>query len=230
MALEPQHVVVAGTGTVWVAPEGTTLPIDLAPLAAPWDDVGYIGEDGTQFSFTRDTEEITAWQSAEPVRVLTTAEPKTISFELLEFDRDSILLAFRGGTFAGSTEPYTYTPPDPGASDVRAMAIDGVDGTIGEFRFAFPRMQLSGDVEFALVRNDALRLPLEFSVLGAPEKWKLIADLPGFAASATLESMPRTHADLDKLAAERGITFPEGATVADKQAALEAGAPTPVTA
>jgi Phage capsid family len=46
------------------------------------------------------------------------------------------------------------------------------------------------------------------------------------AAAASAEggseggAAPRTHAELDALAAERGITFEEGATVADKQAAL----------
>jgi hypothetical protein len=179
MALEPQHVVVAGTGAVYVAPENTPLPPDLAALAAPWEDVGYIGEDGTQFTFSREQEEINAWQSADPVRVLVTNEPKTIGFELLEFDRASLLLAFRGGSFSGSAAPYTYTPPDAGTTDVRAMVIDGQDGA-QTFRFAFPRVQLQGDLEFSLVRTDATRLAMEFAVLASAEKWSLISDLPGF--------------------------------------------------
>lgn len=179
--LEAQHVTVAGTGTVWVAPEDTPMPTDIAALASPWEDVGYVSEDGVKFTLSRTQEDINAWQSVDPVRILVTAEPKVVAFELLEFDRETLILAFRGGSFAGTTAPFTYTPPDAGASDVRAMCIDGIDGD-NEFRFAFPRVELSGDLEFSLMRTDAVRFPLEFSVLAAAEKWTLIADLPGAAS------------------------------------------------
>jgi hypothetical protein len=187
MALEPTHVTVAGTGAVWVAPEGTVLPADLAAPIAPWEEVGFVGEDGVSFTFSRDQEEINAWQSADPVRVLITNEPKTIEFELLEFDRVSLLLAFRGGSFVGAAAPYTYTPPDAGVSDVRAMLIDGVDGA-STFRFGFPRVQLQGDLEFALLRTDALRLAMEFGVLASATKWQIVSDLPGFGAGTLLEA------------------------------------------
>jgi hypothetical protein len=186
MALEPQNVVVAGTGAVWVAPEGTALPADLTAPIAPWEDVGYVGEDGCSFTFSRDQEEINAWQAADPVRVLITTEPKTIEFELLEFDREALLLAFRGGSFAGVAPPYTYTPPDAGATDVRAMLIDGIDGAL-TFRFGFPRVQLQGDLEFALLRTDAVRLAMEFGVLASATKWQIVSDLPGFGAGVMAE-------------------------------------------
>jgi hypothetical protein len=216
MALEPTHVVVAGTGAAYVAPEGTALPTDLTPPLATFEDIGYIDEDGVQFTFSREQEDINAWQSAEPVRVLVTSEPKTIAYNLLEFDRESILLAFRGGSISGVSPPYTYTPPDAGVSDVRAMVIDGKDGAL-TFRFCFPRVSLSGDVAFQLVRTDAVKPTLEFSVLASPTKWKIISDLPGFSASATLD----THADLDAAARSVGHEWSrERMTVADKQAEL----------
>lgn len=175
--LEAQNVVVAGTGTVWVAPEDTPMPTDLATLADPWVDMGYVSEDGTTFTVSREQEDIGAWQSLEPVRVLVTSEPKVIAFELMEFDTDSLLLAFRGGTVAGTTVK-TYTPPDPGASDVRAMVVDGKDGAT-TFRFCFPRVALQGDVEWVLTRSDAIRLPLEFQVLASEAKWTILSDHAG---------------------------------------------------
>lgn len=179
-----QDVIVAGTGAVHVAPDGTTLPADLVtPLPAAWTDVGYVSEDGCQFTFDRTQEEVNAWQSSTPVRVLVTAEPITIAFELLQFDRTTVVLAFRGGSFAGTAAPYTYTPPDAGASDVRALVIDAVDGAY-HFRFGFPRVSLSESVDFALVRSDAVRLPLTFSVLAAATKWSIISDHPSFGAAA----------------------------------------------
>ena len=221
--LEPLNVTVAGTGAVWVAPEGTAIPADLTPPPTPWEDVGYVGEDGVSFTFSRDQEEINAWQSSEPVRVLITNEPKTIEFELLEFDREALLLAFRGGAFTGSAAPYTYTPPDPGTSDVRAMIIDGKDGAL-TFRFAFPRVQLQGDLEFALLRTDAVRLSMEFGVLASATKWSIISDLPGFSAGTTLMSAS-THAELDAAAEAAGHEWSSsGLTVAQKQAELESAA------
>lgn len=189
--LEAGNVVVAGTGTVWVAPEGTPMPTDLAPLDDPWNDMGYVSEDGVTFTISRDQEDIGAWQSLEPVRVLVTSEPKVIAFELMEFDTESLLLAFRGGEVAGTTVK-TYTPPDPGAEDTRAMVIDGIDGD-STFRFAFPRVGLQGDVEWSLVRSDAIRLPLEFQVLASSTKWTILSDHPGLtvpvvAASASAKT------------------------------------------
>jgi hypothetical protein len=219
--LEPTHVVVAGTGSVYVAPEGTTLPADLAALAAPWADIGYVTEDGVTFTFSREQEDVNAWQSAEPIRVLVTNEPKTIAFDMLEFDRDAILLAFRGGSFAGASAPYTYTPPDAGVSDVRAMVIDGKDGA-STFRFAFPRVSLSGDVEFQLLRTDALKLTTEFSVLASVTKWKLISDLVGFGTTALFaaDGMSLSRAELDERARAVGVEDPE--SLSTKQDVIDA--------
>lgn len=217
------HVVVAGTGTVWVAPEGSTLPADLAPPAAPFVDVGYIGEDGTTLTFSRDQEDVNAWQSTDPVRVLVTAEPKTVAFELLEFDREAISLAFRGGTWSGTASPYTYTPPNAGASDVRAMIIDAYDGA-SHFRYVFPRVQLQGDVESTLAKSDAVRLPLEFAVLASTPSWSIIGDLPGFGAGGATQgvSSSMSRAELDALATSLGLDPAAYATKDDVVAAIEA--------
>ena len=201
--LQASNVVVAGTGAVNVAPEGTALPADLVtPLPAAWVNIGYISEDGATFTISRDTEDIMAWQSSEAVRVLVTAEPKTIAFELREFDRESIALALQGGSFAGATSPYTYTPPAAGTVDVRAMVVDGIDGDY-TFRFCFPRVQVQGDVEWALQRTDAVRLPLEFAVLAAATPWTIISDHPGFGTGTMLAGM--TRAELDAEAEKAGL-------------------------
>ena len=230
MALEATHVVVAGTGALWVAPEGTTLPLDLAPLASPWEDVGFVSEDGVVFTFSREQEEVNAWQSAEPVRILITNEPKTIEFDLLEFDRVSLLLAFRGGSFAGSASPWTYTPPDAGASDVRAVTIDGKDGA-QSFRFCFPRAQLSGDLEFSLLRTDAVTLSMELSVLASATKWKIISDLPGFSLTGTMALGDLTREELNAEATRLGVENPEGlGTKADVIDAIEEAQAQPAAA
>ena len=88
---------------------------------------------------------------------------------------------------SGVSAPWTYEPPDAGATDVRAMLIDGIDGD-STFRFGFPRVQLQGDLEFALLRTDAVRLAMEFGVLASVEKWQIVSDLPGFGTGAMVMS------------------------------------------
>ena len=197
MAQDDQNVVVAGTGAVYVAPVGTAVPVDLAAPAAPWSDIGYVGEDGVTFTFSRDQEDVNAWQVSTPVRVLVTNEPVGIAFELLQFDRETVALAFRGGTFTGiAPAPIVYTPPDAGASDERALLIDAIDGD-AQFRFAFPRVQLTEDVEFQLVRSDAVRLPLTFAVLASDTKWSILSDHDAFGAAAAMAAATNGGTVLD---------------------------------
>ena len=202
---QPTHVTVAGTGTVWLAPEGTAIPTGLTAPPSPWLDAGYTSEDGVTISLSRDQEEINAWQAVDPVRVLVTAEPKTIAFELLEFDRESIVLAFRGGTWTGTDPgPFVYEPPIAGAQDVRAMLIDAFDGA-QQFRLVYPRVQLQGDVEFSLVRTDAVRLPLEFAVLASTPPWSIVGDLPGFTTTGLAAFEGRTADELRAELESRGL-------------------------
>lgn len=221
---DAQNVVVAGTGAVYVAPDGTPLPTDLAAPPAAWTDVGYVSEDGVQFTFSREQEEVYAWQVSTPVRVLVTNEPITIAFELEQFDRLTVSLAFRGGTFTGSASPWTYEPPDAGASDVRALLIDAIDGE-SQFRFGFPRVQISEDVEMALLRSDAVRLPLTFNVLAADEKWQIVSDHPGFGAASLMRETggdlaALTRDELDARATSLGIA--DAASMPNKEAVIAA--------
>lgn len=216
-----QDVVVAGTGAVYVAPEDTALPADLAAPPVAWTDIGYVSEDGVQFTFDRNQEEINAWQVSTPVRVLVTSEPISIAFELLQFDRETLMLAFRGGTITGAAAPFKYEPPDAGSNDVRALLVDAVDGD-SKFRFAFPRVSISDAVEMSLVRSDATRLPLTFQVLAADTKWNILSDHPAFAAGAGAvavdESMGRE--ELNKRASQLGVADPE--SMPNKKAVIDA--------
>jgi hypothetical protein len=218
---DADNIVVAGSGQVYVAPDGTALPASLAALAAPWVNLGYTSDDGATIGISRETEEILAWQTVEAVRTLITSEPKTISFELLQFDTDTVALALRGGTFDDNAGVVTYTPAAAGVDDERAMVIDAVDGDY-TFRFCFARVALTGDVEWQLLRTDATRLPLEFGVRDANPPYTILSDHPEWVATATAgrptggapaavgpelvdESMSR--AKLDAIAAEEFDTY-----------------------
>lgn len=188
--LEAENVVVAANGAVWIAPEGTAPPVDLAAPAAAWVDVGYVSDDGVTFSLSRDTEDVMAWQSTEAIRRLVTAEPKELSFELLEFDPESLSLAFRGGsvskTGVAPAEIATFTPPLPGESAVVAVLVDWQDGD-ANWRFSASRAEISGDVEFNLTRSDAVRLPLTLAILASgPPTWTILSDAASWVAGAAL--------------------------------------------
>lgn len=179
MALDGTEVRVAGTGNVYFAPTGSTLPTDTATaLDAAFVDAGYISEDGVTFTLGRETEDLNAWQGSK-VRVLTTAEPKSIEFTLMQSNKENIPFILGGGTISG-TDPYTYTPPTKGTNTERAMVVEFADGTV-TYRYVFPRVQLEGEVSFSLTANGAVSYPTTWGVLDASPAYEIITDDPAWA-------------------------------------------------
>jgi hypothetical protein len=204
--LDPTEVRVAGSGSVSVAPEGTALPTDAdTPLAAAYQHLGYISEDGVSFTLSRDQTDINAWQATEALRVLITAEPKTVAFELMQFEPLTVQLAFRGGTFTTTgTAPdqtTTFTPPGAGVNDIRAMVVEALDGSV-TIRYSFSRVALQGDVTWQLQRADAVRLPLEFGVQAATPPMTIITNDPAWVGGVTtLDAINVDEALLEEQAA-----------------------------
>jgi hypothetical protein len=181
MAIDPTEVRVAGAGHVYAAPQGTVLPSDLVALPAAWVDLGYCTEDGVAFSFGRETSDLNAWQGSK-IRVLTTAEPVTVTFSLMQTNGDVLPVVFGGGTFTTATGTHTFTPPPEGENAERALVIEFNDGDI-DYRYCIARAQIEGNVDFSLVRTDSVNYPLTFGVLSATPKWKLLSNDPALAAS-----------------------------------------------
>lgn len=173
--LDGTEVRVAGAGHVYVAATGTTLPTDLAALPVAWTDLGYVTTDGVAFSFNRETEDLDAWQGSK-LRVLTTAEPASVTLALMQSNKDTLPVAFGGGTI---TEPspgvFKYEPPAAGVNTERIMVIEFTDGTI-DYRYVLPRVQIEGEVAFTLQKAAAVTYPLTFGILDATPKWYLLSD------------------------------------------------------
>lgn len=164
MALDGTEVRVAGTGNVYIAPTGSTLPTDTATaLDAAFVDAGYITEDGVTFTLGRETEDLNAWQGSK-VRVITTAEPKSVEFTLMQSNKETLPFVLGGGTVAGAAGEYTYTPPAKGTNTERAMVVEFSDGAT-VYRYVFPRVQLEGEVSFSLTANGAVEYPTTWGVL-----------------------------------------------------------------
>lgn len=179
-------IVVAGNGTVRVAPVGTTAPT--TPTASPvaaWLDLGYVTEDGATATFDKETEDVLVWQSRYPVRTLITGESLVIAFGLREWDERTIPLALGGGTVTNpSAGVWKFVPAAAGTVDYRAFMLDWVDGD-KNFRLIIPRGLATGSVETNLVRTDSAVLPIEFSALPAStsdDAYTLLSDALAFSS------------------------------------------------
>ena len=174
MALTAEEVFIAGTGHVYVAPVGTTAPTDtVAAWAAGWVELGFTDDSGVAITPGRTITDIPAWQSRYPVRRLVTAETFDAAFSLLQWNEDTISLAFGGGTWDGDV----YTPPAAGSIDERALGIEAVDGD-KTTRIIIPRGMITTVGAINMVKTGGNPIPLTFSALGTEgeDPFSIIAD------------------------------------------------------
>lgn len=197
MGLDTSEVRVAGAGHVFVAPEGTVLPTDpTTPMGAEWVDLGYVTTDGVTFTFSRETEDLDAWQG-DKIRVLSAREPMSLSYALMQTSADVMVVAMGGGQITSpESDVFLYTPT-AGENLVRAMVIEFSDADI-DYRYLVPKVQIEGDVAYTLTRDGALTYPLEFGVLDGSPKYQIVSNdpamgggtLPGTPGAPTLPNPP----------------------------------------
>lgn len=184
MALDTTEVMVAGRGHIYLADEGSTLPTDLSAVDDNvYREVGYTTEDGVTFNVTRETQELHAWQTNEPVRILETNRTQTVAFVLEQFSPENIELALGGGEIDKGATFGTYTFPEPGESLSHVLVVDAVDGDF-TWRFIFDRTEQQGDVSTQLQRADSANLPMEFGVLAGAERPTIISDHPSWLSGS----------------------------------------------
>jgi hypothetical protein len=188
--LSSAEVVVGGSGAVWVAPAdtvGLTLPTINSPFVTPhaaFKKVGFVTEDGINFTDGVTKEDIKAWQSLYPIRKITTEKNSSVEFAMQQWNETTLTTAFGGGTIAELGGNTKYYPPAPGAEAVLALLIDWVDG-LNNFRLVMPRGQVSGEVSVNVTRTTSADLPVSFEATpaGAPQAgvdssqpWYLLTD------------------------------------------------------
>ena len=191
MTLKSSEVRVAGTGELYLAPVGTTLPTAAsAALDAPFKGYGYTTEDGVTLSKSVDREGIPAWQSSTPVRYLITGQELTIETTFLQSNEDILKLWLGSGDFAtdGGTGPAGYRADlsvDPVGQQF-AMVLEWRDGTIVS-RLQVPKVEVTEVGDVSLARNSATAFPVTFGAL-APDTGTTLATWlttdPAFAAGA----------------------------------------------
>lgn len=185
------ELLVGITGEVYVAPSSTTLPTTpTATLNAAFVGLGYTDEDGVTVTADPEIQEYRAWQSRSAVRREMTQQNVSVAFKLEQWNEDTIVLAFGGGEVTSpSTGVYKYTLPEAGdAVDERALVVDVRDGSTN-WRFVFPRGNVSESVASDFKRTELALLPITFRALapsadpnGSPAYF--LTDSAAFAAGS----------------------------------------------
>lgn len=177
--LTPAEIIIGGTGRIYVAPEGTPRPTFLSdPLDPLFADVGYTTEDGCKFTDGKTTNEVRVWQSFYPVRVHITGREGKLEFTLVQWNPETIALAFGGGTF---TEPapgeFRYNPPAPESLAVVAIVVDIFDGA-RTFRHTTGRGFVTSNTESTFAKKGPALLPIELAILadGEEQPWTIDSD------------------------------------------------------
>lgn len=189
---DSDELVVASDGAVYFAPIGTTLPLPgadpQAALAAAFVGAGFITEDGATLSVGSEVTDFMAWQSRQAIRREKVSQEIQFSFAFQQWNEENIPFAFGGGvitTHGGGLFSYAF-PADNDALDERSLVVDAQDGDVN-YRFVFPRGNVTDAVETQFQRGSTAQLPISFKVL-APEAGGspgyFLTDAPGFAAGS----------------------------------------------
>lgn len=192
-ALTADNIVIGGTGHIFTAPSGTTLPTTIGGLTAATSgsdldsafvDLGYTDPSGVSFRNTRAITDIMGWQSFYPLRKVVDTVSQILSFSLMQFDLQTVPVAFGGGAVEAISGGggFKYVPPGPEEFDELTAVVDIFDGDI-KHRIVIDRCIVQGDVETNFTRTAAGMLPIELASLApttGTDAWNWISNAPGF--------------------------------------------------
>jgi hypothetical protein len=181
----------ARKGSVFVAPysadhiETLTDPTDslLAALPTGYQDLGWMSEDGAQFSSDIDVSEVTSWGSTTPTRTDINAENVELTISCQETSLWTIGLqvgvATSGITGAASGEVKILRPLQPAKQNYHVLSLAVDENESGEIYIAryWPNAEVTDKDDQAFSSGDD---PVVWSVtmsarpdadLGSPEVW-----------------------------------------------------------
>lgn len=181
MSRNSGEVRVPQVSEIFIAPVGTAMPVSLATPSAPWVGLGYTSDDGLVLNDEPSVEGIMSAQSAHPVREVVTERTTTMAFTLLQWNEDTLELAFGGGEtedLGGGVTAFHAPGADDALPEHAVLAIwkDG-DNSDGAF---FGRANVREAVEVNVNRTSATALPITVSALGSDDDedgpWSLLSD------------------------------------------------------
>jgi hypothetical protein len=130
---DSSKIKIAGSGAVWYAPAGTTLPTDsTTALAAGFVNVGYL-KDGFELAQDLKTKEVTGWQNLDVLRLIPTQLSRSVKFSGIETNKTSVSLAWGGATVTvGSGSVYSLTLPSAITGQEFIIVLDWNDGSVSQ--------------------------------------------------------------------------------------------------
>lgn len=189
MALDALEVTVAGTGALYIAPVGSTLPAaNTDPTTTPnasFIEMGYIAEEGATLTSTPEISEFKAWQSSQAIRRGVKTRELQIAAKLLQWNETTVVKAFGGGSVVDAGGFPTYTFPVAGeALDEYAVILDVTDGD-RHSRLVVPRMNGVDPVEAQFNADSMAELPLVLKSLAhATAPYWIFDDDAAFATAS----------------------------------------------
>lgn len=154
--------------SISLAPVGTPLPTSINDTLNPaFEDVGWLGEDGINESFTGSKKELRGHQGARVVRTRMETPGTTIGFLALESKAQTKKLRYDEKS-ASVTSGVRKTSRTPGQKVQRRAAVvdvfDADDSTVKE-RWVFPVVEITSDGDRVFVNNDIAGFPFMANVI-----------------------------------------------------------------
>lgn len=162
------------TSAVYVAPKGTTMPVDLAAPAAAFVELGWLSEDGAEIGRDVSTTDFTAWQGGVIVRSKITGVKNTIKVTCLEETAVALDLYYPGRTTATVTGTTTITVPGGSKANEKALIIDYKDDTVTK-RFTCARAEVTSVGTVGHKNSDMTMYEFTFTIYG---EFKIITNNP----------------------------------------------------
>lgn len=178
------RVLVGANGDAYSAPAMTAPPTDIDNPGAPWTKLGLISDDGATWTPPEvETEELHSWQHLYPERIVDVTMSTSLSFGLMEWDRDSIPFALGGGTFEDDIANglVIYHPPAPGEADRRALFLKVLDDPI-KVGIYYPQGRVIEREETTFKKDEAALLGITFGMEAVLDldPYQLIFDAAAF--------------------------------------------------
>jgi hypothetical protein len=185
MALDPDEVIVGTTGSVYLAPVGTSPPTDtVGAWPAGWVDLGYLSEDAVTSSFDSETVDIMAWQADAPIFSDVTLT-QSFQFQLMQWNEDTLTWVFGGGTWTAGP-PASFAAPAKAAYDAMALGIEAVMGS-KIVRWGLSRVKITELGDINIKGDEAALLDVTVKVLdnAGQSPWKIVGVGAGAVALAS---------------------------------------------
>lgn len=165
MAVDSSKIKIAGSGAVWYAPAGTTLPTDsTTALASGFVNVGYLN-DGFQLTQDLKTKEVTGWQNLDVLRLIPTQLSRSVKFAGIETNKTSVSMAWGGATVTvGSGSVYSLTLPAAQTTQEFIIVLDWNDGAVSQ-RIVIKRATFKSLPSVKFSRMDNIEYDFEVQAL-----------------------------------------------------------------